>query len=306
MEGGCLLDINIILEIVKYIVFSIFLFYGTFVFYKAITPKEVRDTHRLRFKEQFETRAKSTANKIQSVSFDDKLKEAGLPFINSFRYEMIRLVIFLFIIGNYVILPMLSGQGFNIQSISIMLVVWILTEYRINFFVSIPNLITNFLITNKKRARSIELFTLYDVLKTDLSELERGQTVNVYNLLKDALPMFRHIDGTLSKFLSTSLTNPKQAEKILYDDIKTQGAKALGEIIVRIDELGRDEALAIIETESSTYANHFFKEEFRNGQKRKNRLQMLFSVNVLFNAAWLILFITNMLLLQMNNTNSIL
>lgn len=300
------MDVNLFLEIAKYITFSIFLFYGTFLFYQTITPKEVRDTHRLRFKEQLYLRTKKAEENLQSVSFDEKLKEAGLPFLTSFRYEIFRLVIFLFLIGNYMVLPIINGQGFNIQGVSVLILAWLLTEFRFNIPVSLPNMITNVLIANKKRARSIELFTLYDILKTDLSELDKDQTVNVYNLLKEALPMFSHIDGTLSRLLSTLLTNPKAAEKILYGDIKTQGAKTLGEIIVKVDELSRDEALNIIETESSTYSNRFFKEEFRNGQKRKTRLQMLFSVNVLLNAGWLILFITNMVMLQINNVGSIL
>lgn len=300
------MDVNLVLEICKYVVFSIFLFTGTIIFYQTITPKTVRESHRIRFKETLQLSTKKAEKKIRNISFDEKLIQAGLPFLNSFRYEVIRLVIFLFIILNYMLLPVIAGNGFQIQSISILILAWLVTEHRFNIPVSIPNIVTDILIANKRRARSIELFTLYDALKTDLNELEPNQTVNVYNLLKESLPMFRYLNGTISRFLSTVLTNPKDAEKVFYEDIKTQGAKTIGEIIVKIDQLSRDEALTILQTESSTYSNHFFKEEFRNGQKKKNRLQTFFSVNVLFNIAWLILFITNMLLIQITNLNGIL
>lgn len=300
------MDINLVLEIVKYLLFSIFLFSGTFLIYKTITPKEIRDSHRLRFKQQLQTKMKTTEKKLKSISFDERLKEAGLPFMNSFRFEMIRIGILVIFIINYWLLPVLSGEGINIQSISILIVLWLITEHRFNIPVSLTNIILKVLTAQKKKVRSIELFTLYDVLKTELNTLHSNQTVNVYNLLKDSLPMFRYLNGTLSRFLSTLLTNPSLAQSVFYDDIKTQGAKTIGEIIVKIDNLSRDEALEVIQTESSAYSSHFFKQEFRNGQKRKNRLQALFSVNVLFNAAWLIIFITNMLMIQMNNVNNIL
>ncbi|MFD1609806.1 hypothetical protein [Oceanobacillus luteolus] len=300
------MNIIVLLEILKYMVFGIFLFAGTIVLYRTITPKELRETHRLRFKEKLFYSAKSTEKKLQNKSFDEKLKEAGLSYLNSFRYEIIRLIIVLLFIVNYLILPAVRGEGLTAVSLSILLLIWLLTEHRFQIPVSLINPALNLLISNKQKKRSIELFTLYDVLKSDLQALHDNQSVNVYNLMKDSLPMYRHIDGTVSRFLSTFLTNPKAAEKVFYEDIKTLGAKTLGEIIIKIDNLSRDEALEIIQTESNSYAQHFFKEEFREGQKRKNRLQTLFSINVLFNAAWLIIFITSMLLIQIGSVSDIM
>lgn len=296
----------VMLEILKYIVFGIFLISGTTLLYRTITPKEVRDTHRLRFKERLYYNKKNTEEKLQNRSFDEKIKEAGLPFLNSFRYELIRIGIFLLYTVNYIVLPIIRGEGLTMVSISILLLLWLLTEHRFHIPVSLVNPVLNLLIRSKQKKRSIELFTLYDVLKSDLQALNEDQNVNVYNLLKDSLSMYRYIDGTVSRFLSTYLTNPKAAEKVFYEDINTLGAKTLGEIIIKIDNLNRDEALEIIQNESSSYSQHFFKEEFREGQKRKSRLQTVFSVNVLFNAAWLIIFITSMLLLQIGVANDIM
>lgn len=299
------MNINLLLEILKYTLFSTFLFSGAFFFYKGITPKEIQESHRLRFKEQLNSKQKQLEKRIENTSFEQKLKEAGLTFVTTYRFEMIRIGILILLFINYWIIPLLSGKGIVIQSISLIIVLWLLTEYRYKIPVSLTNLLINALIRQKKRARSIELFTLYDVLKTELKSLSGNQNVNVYNLLKDSLSMFKYIKGTLSRLLSTILTNPKLAERVLYEDIKTPASKTLGEIIVKIDNLTRDEALEIIETESKAYSNHFFKEEFRSGQKRKNRLQVFFSCSVLLNAAWLVIFITNMLLIQLQNVNQI-
>lgn len=300
------MDLSLLLNVAKYFLFSLFLVSGALVFYRATTPKETRESHRLRFKEQIQSRAKKTEKKVQNITFEERLREAGLPFLNTYRFELGRLVVLILFICNYWILPVINGAGFDVRTISLLLVIWLITEHRFKIPVSITNMVINMLIAKKKRERSIELFTLYDVLKTELSSLQRNQSVNVYNLLKDSLPMFRYIDGTLSRFLSTLLTNSNLAERILHEEIKTQGSKTLGEILVKIDNLNRDEALEIIQTESATYSGHYFKEEFRKGQKKKNRLQLVFSVNVLFNAAWLIIFLTNMLMLQLNNVNGIL
>lgn len=70
---------------------------------------------------QFQTQAKNTEKMLKSLSFDERLRDAGILFLTSFRYEMIRLVLFLLLIGNYMILPLINGQGFNVQSISILL-----------------------------------------------------------------------------------------------------------------------------------------------------------------------------------------
>lgn len=292
------MNVMVLLEILKYTIFGVFLISGTTMIYRTITPKEIRETHRLRFKEKFYYSKKHTEERLQNRSFDEKLKEAGLPFLNSVRFELIRLTVFLIYIVSYMILPIINGENLTAATISILLIMWVITEHRFHIPVSLVNPVLNLLIRSRQKKRSIELFTLYDVLKSDLQALQENQRVNVYNLLKDSLSMYKEIDGTVSRFLSTYLTNPKAAEKVFYEDINTLGAKTLGEIIVKIDNLSRDEALDVIQTESSTYSQHFFKEEFREGQKRKSRLQFFFSVNVLLNAAWLILFITSMVLMQ--------
>ncbi len=288
--------------IVQYLVFSIFLFTGTTILYQTITSREVRKLHRIKLVENIQ-KSKSTAEeKLTSNGFNAQLRQAGITFLNSFRYETVRFVLLIIYLFYYIIWPPLEGNTVSTTPLIVLFLLAVATEHRLKPPISIINVVINRLIARKRKNRRTELFTLYDILKADLKALQDKQDVNIYALLKSSLPMFRYINGTVSRFLSLWVTNPEKAKDVFYEDIKTPGARTLGEVIVKIDTASRDEALHVIQSESSVFAENYFKTEVKNNQKRKNILMTSFSVNVLVNATWLIALIATMLLIQLNST----
>ncbi|MGP4074058.1 hypothetical protein ACTWQB_16250, partial [Piscibacillus sp. B03] len=153
----------------------------------------------------------------------------------------------------------------------------------------------------KKRKQEIEIFTLYDILKADLHALQPGQEINLYGLLRDRVSTFQHIQNPLSRFLSLWMTEPEKAKYVMGEAIGTNGAKTLGEVLVRLDSASKEEAISILENESEVYHESFYKKELENQLRKKTYVLIFFGVTIFIQILWLILIFTSITLLHLEN-----
>lgn len=246
-------------------------------------------------------RKNTIVTKNKESQFQRKLRATGIPFLSALRFQIFRIVVIVVITTYYVIIPFIQNGGINVAWLAIPILLSILTEPGLKFTpvaMGVENLVNR-----KKKLKVLELFTLFDILKADLSTLKESQEVNIYGLLRDAAPMFEHIGGTLSRFLSLWKTSPHLAKDVFQEEIGGESAKVLGDILYKLDQTSKEEALSIIESESTVFSFSFYEGELQSSGKQKMGFYMLFmSTNVLI-IVWLIVLIFSVFNDTITNNN---
>ncbi len=276
---------------------------GVFILYRSLSTANDRRIHRLMVLNTFQKGKYKAEKAFDDETFQTRLEDAGLDFLTPYRYEFIRWGILIVLTIYYVVVPAFQQESVTTTPLS-MIVLWgVVTEHRVkNRWLSWINMLLDMFIRMRLRRKEIEIFTLYDLLKADLSGLKDGQEINVYSLLKQATPMFDYIQRPLSRFLSLWMTDPSKAKTVFYDEIGTQGAKTIGEVLIKIDSSTKKEAYNILKNESSVYQESFYKHELERQLKRKNYLIGMFSVDVFLKILWLLVIISTVVLGQLEGT----
>ncbi|MBU8732496.1 hypothetical protein KM915_20830 [Cytobacillus oceanisediminis] len=264
---------------------------GTYYLYKSLTSAEERKVYRTKIIKQYEDKKKQIVEKNSESAFQKRLKETGIN-LSAVRFQIYRwtflVITFLYYVFNIILYP----EQYDRSILIIPLFFFVLTEPRLSF--SLANIIVSELIKRKRKKRILELFTLFDILKADLNSLADEQEVNVYSILKESLPLFEQITGSVSRFLSLWKTSPDDAKNVFYQEIGGESAKVLGDVLYKLDQTSKKEALSIIESESSIFSYAYYEKEIQSGIKRKNGFFLLFSANILLIIAWLIFIVFTM------------
>ena len=288
-----------VLSFIQYTIYLILIIFSAYYFYHLLTSANERRFYRTKLAKQLAEQKNQIIDKNLKTPFQARLESAGLKFLNAFRYQVIRFSIILFLIFYYVLIPLINRE--NIQLPLLMLVFFIvLTEPKFKY--SLTNIVINFMIYRKQRSKIIEMFTLFDILKAELSSIKDGQEVNMYNIIKNITPMFKHISGTLSRFLSLWKRYPEKAKDVFLEDIGGENAKVLGDILYKLDTVSKGEALKIIETESNVFSYQHFQKELQQSDKSNTAYFVFFmSVNILI-IIWFLGYVAIMMVDSMNNT----
>jgi len=273
---------------------------AAYAVYHAMTSEEERKVYRTKLFKQIDERKNAIVEKNKDSPFDLKLKATGWP-INAYKFQIYRWAFLVVTTIYYVLTPLMVSHTVNRSVLAMPLLFFVLTEPRIKF--SVVSKLVDFLINVKRRKKVLELFTLFDILKADLSTLTSEQSVNIYTILKDSLSMFEHINGSVSRFLSVWKTDPNKAKTVFVSDIGGESAGVLGEILFKLDKTSKNEALNIIESEASVFSFAYYEREVQSGIKRKNLFFFLFSSNILLIIAWLFIIVFTMFMNSMNQNN---
>ena len=302
MKGAIHISTNLIL-VIQYTFFAFFLISSVTLFYRTISTEEERRIHRLQILNTLNKGKMIAAETLDNESFKTRLEEAGLDFLTPFRYEVYRITILLGLGIYYIGLPALSGNGINMASLLLLLYLIVCTEHRIKIrWLSLINIILDFLKNSRIRKKEVELFTLYDLLKAELNQLNDEKEINVYSLLKEITPNFTYIRNALKRFLSLWMIDPNNAKYVFYEDIGTPSAKTIGEVLIKIDSSSKHEAIDILQNESSVFNQIFYKNESEKQIKRKNYLSGYFTVNILVSIVWLLVIISYVVLDQIDGS----
>lgn len=294
-----LISFSILLTFVEYTIFLILVIISSFYFYQLLTTVNERRFYRTKIQRQIAEQRKKIIEKNLKTSFQSKLENAGVKIFNAFLYQVIRYGITLFLIVYYVLFPLINKE--NIQLPLILIVIFlILTEPKLKF--SLTNILVTFMIHRKKRAKLIEMFTLFDVLKAELSSIKDGQEVNMYNTIKSITPMFKHISGTLSRFLAYWKKYPERAREVFFEDIGGENAKVLGDILYKLDDVTREEGLRILETESNVFSYQYFQKEIQQNDKSNTAYFTFFMITNVLIIIWLIAFVAIMMVDSMEGS----
>jgi hypothetical protein len=276
------------------------IFLGLYIIYKKITSEEERKIYRTKIIKQYEDKKKVVKDKNENSKFQQEMKKTGIN-LSAFRYQVYRWIFLIITILYYLFTAIINTTEFDRSVFAIPLLLLILTEPKFKW--SLVNILVEILVKRKKKQRLLELFTLFDILKADLNSLGDHQEVNIYDVLREVIPMFENINGTISRFLSIWRTSPSDAKNIFEKEIGGESAKVLGEVLYKMDSTSKTEALQIIESEASVFSYSFFEGEMQGSVKKKNGFFILFSINIILILAWLLTHIFTMLNDNLNNTN---
>lgn len=291
---------SILISIIQYTLFCSVLFFGLYLVYQKLTSDEERKIYRTKIIKQYEEKKKTVKNKNDISKFQSELKKTGIK-ISAFRYQVYRWIFLVLTTLYYLFNSISNSVEFDRSVLAIPLLIFVFTEPKFKW--SLVNTLVSMLVRKRKKQRLLELFTLFDILKADLNSLGDHQDVNIYSILKETIPLFEHINGTISKFLSVWRTSPSSAKSIFEKEIGGESAKVLGEVLYKMDKTSKTEALQIIESESSVFSYSFYENEMQGSIKRKNGFFILFSVNILLIIAWLIVLVFTMFDDRLNQSN---
>ncbi|MBL5768428.1 hypothetical protein HV454_12475 [Bacillus sporothermodurans] len=269
-----------------------FLFFGAFSLYGLLTTKEERKIYRLKIHKQINDRKDKLIKKNRESRLQQKLKSTGIKSLTALRFQTIRTILILTITAYYILVPLINNHDFNIKILAIPSLLFIMTEPTVKF--SLVSILIEMLNNRRKKKKIVEVFTLFDLLKADLYSLKSSQQVNIYSILRESNSMFQHINGTISRLLSLWKTSPEKAKEVLHEEIGGESTKILGEIIYKLDKTSKEEALSIIETESSVFSFSYYENELQNSGKQKTFLYGFFTLTSVLIIAWLVMYVFSM------------
>lgn len=300
LRGCSNISISIVLTLIEYLLFAALISLGAYYLYKELISKEERQVYRAKLLKQINQKKNVVLRKNKESPFQQRLKATGYESFSALRYQMVRWFFVLVIVVYYVIIPMSQTNQFDRSLLAIPFLLIVLTEPRFDF--SLINKGIKFLINRKQRQKQVELFTLFDMLKAELTSLKDNQEINIYSILKESLPMFEHIGGTISRFLSLWKSSPGVAKDVFFQEVGGESAKVLGDILFKLDNTSKGEALKIIESESSVFSFSYYENELQGSIKRKNFFFLMFTINILLIVIWLVVVVFTMFSETMNGT----
>jgi hypothetical protein len=213
---------------------------GTLVYFGLATKLERRH-FRLRVKEGWEEGKQELISKTTSSNLELFLKRAQYPLgITALKFNIIFLSLFVFLFLNYIFVPVIFTGIIQLMPFLTGLVILIFLHPSIPF--SPTGFLLNRLIEYRQAKKNTELFSLYDMLVSEI-EMMKTTRVNIYSLLRSFHPYFKDINKEMATMLSnwsSSTSGPSRAIESFAEAIGTNEAKNLATVLQTFDDNSRE------------------------------------------------------------------
>jgi len=265
-----------------------------YLVYSGLSNRLEKQHLRLRFKEAILDQQVKFKQKASTGKNEDLFKEAGYPFgINGLRWEIFKWSALGFTVINYIVYPFISTGDYSIWAVVLIPIGWVLLMPTFPF--SLTRFILNRMIDYKKAKRNSELFSLYDML---ISEIQMMQTtrINSYSIIRTLKPYFKELDGPLTRLLAgwTSDEGPEKALDSFAIEIDTNEAKSLVNVLKKFDENKRETILQSLQG----MEDMFISSQIEN-YRRRRKLYVDLARLPIKAAHWLIIFNFVMVIINM-------
>lgn len=277
----------------QYMFYFFFVLLGVFHLYKVLTTDEERKSYRTKLLKEINQRKSSLIKNNQKSKLQEDLKKTGFAFLSALHFQIARFTLIIIISGYYLLSNLLSSSEFKFGLLLLPGLFIVITEPKLKY--SVPSFLLRFLTKRKQKRCIIELFHLFDLLKSEFNSSNNVKQINIYNVLKDFLPMFREIQGTLARFLILWKHSPERASKVFESEIGGQSAKVLGDLIYKLDNTSQGRALEIIQSEANVFSTDYYENELQTSAKQKTVYYIYFVLTILITVAWLLIFISAMM-----------
>ena len=261
---------------------------ANYLMYRFATTEFERKVHRSKLIQGFYSKRKSIEKKHTESKFQKSLNEASIKYISSLQYQIFRSGIGFILAMNYLVWPFLSSGSFDTVGALILIAYIGLTDPYFKF--SLTNIVIEKIKTNRQQKKMIEVFELFDLLKSDLYSLQKNQPINIYNILKDNADNFDFIKVSIIKMLNVWKTSPEKSKEILFQDVGGDSTKALGEIIFKLDHLSKDNAINLMQQEQGSFSTQYYEVIKRIAQTRKSQIYMFGFISIFSVLIWLMVY----------------
>lgn len=213
---------------------------GTLVYFGLANRLERRH-YRIRIQEGWEEGKNELIAQSQTSKLETLLKQARYPLtMNALKTNVAFIILFFFLLLNYIFFPsILAGQ---MKLVPFVIGLGVLIGLYPAIPISPTRFILNRLIEYRQAKRNAELFSLYDMLVSEI-EMMQSSRVNVYSLLRSLQPYFNNINTDMATMLSdwTSATiGPYKAIDRFSETVGTNEAKSLATVLKTFDESSRE------------------------------------------------------------------
>lgn len=291
-----------VINVLVYFIYLLLVCISSYLAFLFVTTGDERKRFRTKIQKELRLQKEKMVVSAEKTAFADKLKIAGNPFhLTAFRFQTIRWSLIVAILFYYVVIPIIQSSELNSLVLAFVIALVLLTSPGLNF--SLTNYLLQQLILLQNKKKQTELFTLFDMLQAELTSLNDKQEINVYNLLKECIPYFEYIDTAIIKYLHFWKHNPIKAKEQLAIEIGGGDAEALSNILYKIDETSKEQAIEILKGASKVFSTSYFEGGNRKNEKKSMLVHsFFFSVNLL-TIVWLLVMIVSMFTDLLSVTN---
>lgn len=241
---------------------------GTLV-YNGLATKLERRHFRLRLISGWQDSKKEYMEATKKSKLEKILKEASYPLgLNAVLVNTIFAVLFLLLALNYVLYPLLiSGEIYFRFFVGILVIVLL--------YPSIPYTPANFilkkLIEYRKAKLNAELFSLYDMIVSEI-QMMQSTRINMYSLLNSLTPFFKELGPSLTTLIveHNSIGTNKAVDNFV-ETIGTNEAASLGTVLKTFDEAGRETLIKSLKGMEELF---IVSQVENNRRKRKTALDL--------------------------------
>jgi len=230
----------------------------------------------MRLKENWYENKQKFVEKSNTSSLEQLLVLTRHPLgLNALRMNILFIGLLVLNLLNYGVLPFLTGR---VSGVALLLSVVIVIVLYPGIPFSPTRMLLNQLLEYRKAKRNAELFSLYDMLVSEI-EMMRSTRINVYSLLRTLLPYFVEIKPSLSKMLSewsSSSKGPYEAIDGFAESINTSEAKSLATVLKTFDENNRETLL----TSLRGMEDVFITSQIENSRRKRKMFVDIMSLPV--------------------------
>ncbi|HEY0826699.1 MAG TPA: hypothetical protein VGE40_01270 [Bacilli bacterium] len=246
--------------------------WAAFLTVRLSTTKEVRNQTRERIKQEINHNKNKWVQSSQKSELEEMIVQAGRPFdLSAIKFQFFRYGLLLLLTFYYVLLPWLNGQ-INTTTLAVLVGLFLVTSPVFRFSVT-HHLFRRLQLLRLTRMNS-ELFMLYDMVQSELSNLRDDQEINAYNLLYDMQSYFVYVDKPLAKMLSLWKQNKEKTAEEFHRMMPTGEARALVDILIRMDQTSCKEALVLVKGLAESFTTAYVE----NQRRKKDVIDHLLNI----------------------------
>ena len=234
-------------RLLPYLTYSIAIFgsiLSGYLVYSGISTKLERRHLRLRLKDNWQDSKQGFVKQAVGSKTEQILREARYPLgLTGLRLQLVLMVLLMVVLLNYGVASFIMNGDLKIIPILIGIAIILMLNPGLPY--TPARFFLNKLIEYRRAKRNAELFSLYDMLVSEI-EMMRSTRVNIYSLLRTLLPYFRELNPLLTKMLgdwTSSSVGPYEAVDRFAEQVGTNEAKSLATALKTFDESSRSTLL---------------------------------------------------------------
>lgn len=279
------------LLLIQYGVFTLIMVLATSVAYSALWTTDERVFMRNRMMRTWNKQSKVIQAKATESEVSMMFKSAGFPWLTNVRWLLIRVSVL--IIGTIYLMATQS-----MAATLLFVGTWLIgTEPLLK--ISGIRLLLKFQSESIRRKKESELFSLFALIKTDLMA-SRSEQINVYHLIREALPYFTSIKPVLVTFLEKWSESPAEAGKVFEKELGSETAQFVGDALAQLHKLPREKAIQLLSEQGKVFVYKRSEMAMQQAEMQRNFFFIFFFISGFAVILWFMWFAYSMSMSSLN------